>query len=175
MQVCKLNEQEIQRFYKEVFLFCTIDLFSYFKKILFIWPSACGILVPQPGIEPVSPVMETLSLTTWPPGKSLFSYLYVSLPLYYNYYTFIKSFWNQVGLAFWPFSPTVVLVILGPLHFHRNFKISLSISTHPPRKTPCWNFDWDYVEFIDYLRKIEILTVLSLWTHKVCILIYLDF
>ena len=32
---------------------------------------ACGILVSQAGIEPVSPVLEGGFLTTGPPGKSL--------------------------------------------------------------------------------------------------------
>jgi len=31
---------------------------------------ACGILVPQPGIEPVSLVLQGRFLTTGPPGKS---------------------------------------------------------------------------------------------------------
>ena len=33
-------------------------------------PTACGILVPRPGIEPVSPALEDRFLTTGPPGKS---------------------------------------------------------------------------------------------------------
>ena len=32
---------------------------------------ACGILVPQPGIEPMSPALQGRFLTTGPPGKSL--------------------------------------------------------------------------------------------------------
>ena len=32
---------------------------------------ACGILVPQPGIEPASPALEGRFFTTEPPGKSL--------------------------------------------------------------------------------------------------------
>ena len=32
--------------------------------------SACGILLPQPGIEPVSPALQGRFLTTGPPGKS---------------------------------------------------------------------------------------------------------
>ena len=35
------------------------------------WPTACGILVPQPGIKPMSPALEGGFLTTGPPGKSL--------------------------------------------------------------------------------------------------------
>ena len=31
---------------------------------------ACGILAPQPGIEPTSPVLESEVLTTGSPGKS---------------------------------------------------------------------------------------------------------
>ena len=34
-------------------------------------PAACGILVPQPGIETVSPALEGSFLTTGSPGKSL--------------------------------------------------------------------------------------------------------
>ena len=33
-------------------------------------PMACGILVPRPGIEPMSPALEGGFLTTGPPGKS---------------------------------------------------------------------------------------------------------
>ena len=33
-------------------------------------PSACGILVPQPRIEPASPALEGRSPTTEPPGMS---------------------------------------------------------------------------------------------------------
>ena len=31
---------------------------------------ACGILVPQPGINPVSPALQAGFLTTGPPGKA---------------------------------------------------------------------------------------------------------
>ena len=34
-------------------------------------PTACGILVPQPGMEPMSPALEGGFFTTGPPGKSL--------------------------------------------------------------------------------------------------------
>ena len=33
-------------------------------------PTACGILVPSPEVEPVSPALEGGFLTTGPPGKS---------------------------------------------------------------------------------------------------------
>ena len=33
-------------------------------------PTACRILVPCPGIEPMSPALEGRFLTTGPPGKS---------------------------------------------------------------------------------------------------------
>ena len=33
-------------------------------------PAACGILVPQPGIEPTSPALEGGVFNTGPPGKS---------------------------------------------------------------------------------------------------------
>ena len=34
------------------------------------YPAACGILVPQPGIEPMFSALEGRFLTTGPPGKS---------------------------------------------------------------------------------------------------------
>ena len=41
---------------------------------------ACGILVPRPGIEPVSPVLESRFLTTGPPGKPhIFSYCFLTI------------------------------------------------------------------------------------------------
>ena len=39
-------------------------------------PAACGILVPQPGKEPVSPELQGRFLTTGPPGKSHDLHLY---------------------------------------------------------------------------------------------------
>ena len=38
-------------------------------------PTACGILVPQPEIEPVSPALEGRFFTTGPPGKSYFMFI----------------------------------------------------------------------------------------------------
>ena len=45
-----------------------ISLFLYFfnfLKTFFFWPHACGILVPRPGIEPVSLALEARSLNHW--------------------------------------------------------------------------------------------------------------
>ena len=40
--------------------------------VVFFWPhhAACGILVPQPGIEPRPPQWKLGILTSGPPGKS---------------------------------------------------------------------------------------------------------
>ena len=35
-------------------------------------PVECGVLVPQPGIKPVSPALESKFLTTGSPGKPIF-------------------------------------------------------------------------------------------------------
>ena len=45
-------------------------------------PAACGILVPQPGIEPTSPALEDGFLTTGPPGRSHVWILFSSLCVY---------------------------------------------------------------------------------------------
>ena len=39
-------------------------------------PMACGILVPRPGIKPVSPALQEGFLTTGPPGKSQDRYMF---------------------------------------------------------------------------------------------------
>ena len=50
--------------------------FFYFNSILFhfwlcgLFTGACGILVPQPGIEPTSAALQRAFLTTGQPGKS---------------------------------------------------------------------------------------------------------
>ena len=41
----------------------------------FFGPEACGILVPQPGIEPAFPALEGKVRATGLPGKSLVSLL----------------------------------------------------------------------------------------------------
>ena len=44
-----------------------ISNFFFFFFGLLVWPhcAACGILVPQPGIEPVPPAVEAQSLNHW--------------------------------------------------------------------------------------------------------------
>ena len=65
------------------------DLFGFIlhltalKNYLFIWlhwvfVSACGTLVPQPGIKPSSPALEGRFLTTGPTRKSLTASLFSS-------------------------------------------------------------------------------------------------
>ena len=52
----------------------------------------------------------------------------------------------------------IVLTALGPLYFHVNFRISLSISA---KKKANWDFARDYVEVVGSLESIAILTTLS--------------
>ena len=49
-------------------------------------PMACGILVPQPGIELMSPVLPGRWLTTGPPQKSLPSVLMVLVTLFLDWH-----------------------------------------------------------------------------------------
>ena len=39
--------------------------YYYYFGLLCAWHVACGILVPQPGIEPVFPAVEAWSLNHW--------------------------------------------------------------------------------------------------------------
>ena len=54
----------------------------------------CGILVPQPGNEPVSPTLEGRFLTSVPPGKSFYflkkkKYIYIYTHTHTHLYTYI--------------------------------------------------------------------------------------
>ena len=66
------------------------------------WPlgTACGILVPQPGIELVLPALETQNLTTGKPGKLKY------FLLKRNSYTWLKKSkstkWYNKGLVSFP-------------------------------------------------------------------------
>ena len=63
-------------------------------------PVACGILVPRPGIEPVSPALQDGFLTTGPPGKSLEIALMIPSPfrisLSISFFLSMLRFWLGV-------------------------------------------------------------------------------
>ena len=40
----------------------------------------------------------------------------------------------------------IVLAVLGPLHFQVSFRTNVSVSTK--KKKACWDFAWDYIEFL---------------------------
>ena len=58
------------------FFFNLLAVFWFCFLSLRLHPAACGLLVPQPGVEPVSPAVEawSLNLGTQPPGRSLKDY-----------------------------------------------------------------------------------------------------
>ena len=49
-----------------IFFFIIIIIIFWLHPVLVV---ACGILVPQPGIKPMSPALGGGFLTTGPPGK----------------------------------------------------------------------------------------------------------
>ena len=59
-------------FFLFFFWLCWVFIATF---LVVVWglscPTACGISVPQPGMEPVSPSLEGRSSATEPPGKSL--------------------------------------------------------------------------------------------------------
>ena len=64
--------QELKSCHLSIYL--SLSLYIY---IYIFWPRcvSCGMLVPQPGIEPVLPAVEAWSLTTGLPGKSPASFI----------------------------------------------------------------------------------------------------
>ena len=80
-------------------------LILFFKKlfILFIWlhwvlVKACGILVSQPGIDPVSPALQGGLLTSGLPGKSPLLILLIKFVLLFgNFSQFLSVKQKSVG------------------------------------------------------------------------------
>ena len=64
------NEQQLQQAESSLWHKNSVVVGSVVTPHGFSCPKACGILVPQPGIEPMSPALQGESLTTAPPGKS---------------------------------------------------------------------------------------------------------
>ena len=63
----RYGELELEIIY--IYIYITrkyVLLFNFFFFLIF-WPyrAACGILVPQPGIEPMPPPVEAQSLNHW--------------------------------------------------------------------------------------------------------------
>ena len=80
--------------------------FCFFKVHLFFWlhPVSCGILVPQPGIEPASPAAEPRNLHHWTTREvptCLFLICVEHLPLDRLKYSILWSrvyhYWPTVG------------------------------------------------------------------------------
>ena len=80
-------------------------------------PLACGILVPQPGIQPASPALEGRFLTPGPPGKSLFSLFCLVKPhSCFKVQQVTGSCWGKVTFLFLPFSSPSGGQLRGVLH-----------------------------------------------------------
>ena len=76
-------------------------------------PSACGMLVPRPGIEPSSPASAGRLLTSDPPGKSLAC---LSIPI--SYYSSIR-----------PWSPSKLDRSRGYTHVNQGFLLGSTQNT----------------------------------------------
>ena len=60
-------------------VFIESDTILLLFMLWFFGHEECGIFIPQPGIEPASPVLDGEVLTTGPPGKPLSSFLIVNI------------------------------------------------------------------------------------------------
>lgn len=93
-------------------------------------------VVPWPGIEPRSPAWGARSLNHWTPQGSPSSITILQL---------CHSFEIDSLPLFFFFK--IVLSILGPLHLHRNFKVSFFI---PAKKNPQnWDFNRNCIDSVN--------------------------
>ena len=76
--LCK-GRDPVCYFLSILFLYLAVSILSWVMQDLLLWhtrahrlscSAACGILVPQPGIEPTSSALQGRFLTIGPPGKS---------------------------------------------------------------------------------------------------------
>ena len=81
-------------------------------------PEACGILVPQPGIKPMSTTLESGFLTTGSPGKSSSTSFLLSVFLEYN----ISS---VEGKSF-----CLNCFMMSPMHLHLQWTFVRSVNKH---------------------------------------------
>ena len=92
--------------------------------------AACGILVPGPGTELVSPELEGRFLTTGPPGKSLVPHFPIRAPSSWASPTQIsvqRSFWNDQSKKHKSGKHT---------HTHTNLILSLPYLKHVSGSSP---------------------------------------
>ena len=73
---CGMQLQELQRSGFLVVIWTLEGEGSVFMLCMLNCSEACGILVPQPEIEPMSPALQGEFFTTGPPGKSLFHFFH---------------------------------------------------------------------------------------------------
>ena len=88
-------------FFKDVLIWTIFKVFTEFVTLSllfyvfwFFGHEACGILVPQPEIEPAPPALEGEVLTTGPPGKSPNLHFYQSHLFYTQPVTKLQGFKN---------------------------------------------------------------------------------
>ena len=74
-----------------LFNFLNFIYYYYYYYYYYYWPrsTACRILVPWPGMEPMPPAVETGSLTTGPRGKSLFFFFFFFKVSFYLFYLWL--------------------------------------------------------------------------------------
>ena len=88
-----------------------------------------------------------------------------------HYCSFLVSFKVKMCSPLTFFLFRIILAILGPLHFHMNFRISLTISS----KEANWDFDRHYIELVGQFGKYFHLNNIVFQPRNMgCLLIYLD-
>ena len=87
-------------------------------------PEACGILVPLPGIEPMSPALEGGFFTTGPPGKSpygaKFKYRHTLVQTVLTFH--ILVFWLFICLVLFLMTSTFISHHLTVYHSFDSFQ-----------------------------------------------------
>ena len=64
----------------------------------FFGHEACGILAPQPGIEPAPPALEGEVLTTGLPGKSLYHHFLTSCSILMHIFFIFLEIYPQISI-----------------------------------------------------------------------------
>ena len=91
-------------------MFCSV-LFNFLAGC-----TACGTLVPQPGIEPMPPALEAQSLNHWIAGKSPLIYVLNFFPFYFALSIDKKLFKVGIGRKSLKFLMTLIYLFFNCIH-----------------------------------------------------------
>ena len=108
-------------------------MFGVFFFFFFFGHTSCGILAPQPGIEPIPPTLKGKVLTSGPPGRSPNTFILENKCSEAGDVRFLRPF-RMLGLGGWCWDEQRCYRVLcaalpAPLHLENCFSLGVACSS----------------------------------------------